>query len=207
MISEIKALSSEKKQHLIVVALGTVIALALVYVFLVSPAQGALKKLGTQITEAEKKYTEADRLRKRNDAVREEMEKLEERLGAIEAGMVTGDPVLWIRSTENKFRSQAPYKVEIPNFPFRGHGDMSMIPEFPYKAAAYSFSGVAYFHDLGKYLADWENQYPYMRVLSLEMTPEDSGSASASASASGGEREKLAFSFEVSALVKPPKRN
>lgn len=203
MISEIKALSNEKKQHLIAVAMGTGIALAIVYFVLISPAQDALKKLGAQITEAEKKYTDADRLRKRTDAVREEMEKLDERLGAIEAGMVTGDPVLWIRSTENKFRSQALYKVEIPNFPFRGHGDMSMIPDFPYKAAGYGFSGTAYFHDLGKYLADWENQYPYMRVLSLDMTPEDSSSAGAG----GDERERLAFNFEVSALVKPPKRN
>lgn len=206
MISEIKALSNEKKQHLFAVAMGTVVALALVYFLLISPAQEALKKLGIQITEAEKKYADADRLQKRTEAVREEMEKLEERLGVMEAGMVTGDPVLWIRSAENKFRAQAPYKVEIPNSPFRGQGDMSMIPDFPYKAAAYAFRGVAYFHDLGKYLADWENQYPYMRVLSLDMTPEDSGGTSGT-SGGGDEREKLAFSFEVSALVKSPKRN
>ncbi len=202
MISEIKALSAEKKQHLIAVAMGTGMALALVYFLLISPAQETLKKLGTQIAEAEKKYTDADRLVKRTQAVRDEMEKLEEHLSAIEAGMVTGDPVLWIRSTENKFRSQAPYKVEIPNFPFRGQGEMSMIPEFPYKAAGYGFSGTAYFHDLGKYLADWENQYPYMRVLSLDMTPEETASIGG-----GEEREKLAFTFEVSALVKPAKRN
>jgi hypothetical protein len=93
--------------------------------------------------------------------------------------------------------------VEIPNFPFRGQGDMAMIPEFPYKAASYTFSGTAYYHDLGKYLADWENQFPYMRVLSLEMVPDEpAGVTSAS-----DERERLSFNFEVSALVKPPKRN
>ena len=43
MINEIKALSNEKKQHLIAVAMGTVMALALVYYFLISPAQAALK--------------------------------------------------------------------------------------------------------------------------------------------------------------------
>ncbi len=203
MLSEIKALSAEKKQHLAAVAIGTVAALAVAYFLLISPAHEKLKKLGVQIAEAEKKYTDADRLVKRTQAVHEEVEKLEERLAAIEAGMVTGDPVLWIRSTENRFRAQAPYKVEIPNFPFRGQGDMSMIPDFPYRAAAYGFSGTAYYHDLGKYLADWENQFPYMRVLALDMTPEDV----ASTGSTGDDRERLSFTFEVSVLVKPPKRN
>lgn len=203
MIDEIKALSPQKKQHLTAVGIGTLVALVVVYLLLISPAQDSLKKLATQIAEAEKKYTEADKLVKSTQAVRERTEMLEARLGAIESGMVTGDPVLWIRSTENKFRSQALYKVEIPNFPFRGQGEMSMIPEFPYKAAAYAFGGTAYYHDLGKYLADWENQFPYMRVLSLEMSPE----SVAAIGSTGDERERLSFTFEVSALVKPPKRN
>lgn len=203
MISEIKALSAEKKQHLIAVGMGTVMALAVVYFLLISPAQEALKKLGAQIAEAEKKYADADRLVKRIQAVHDEYDHLNEHLNGIEVGMVTGDMVQWIRSTELKFRQAALYKVEIPNFPFRGQGEMAMIPEFPYKAATYSFTGTAYYHDLGKYLADWENQFPYMRVLSLDLGPEDA----AGVNSASDEREKLSFNFEVSALVKPPKRN
>lgn len=205
MISEIKSLSPEKKQHLIAVAMGTVMALALVFILLIAPAQESLKKLGAQTAEAEKKYTDADRLVKRTQVVHEEYERLNEHLATIEGTMVAGDLVQWIRSTEIKFRSQAPYKVEIPNFPFRGQGEMSMIPEFPYKAANYAFSGSAFYHDLGRYLADWENQFPYMRVLGIEMVPEESGNSATAAA--GDEREKLSFSFEVSALIKPPKRN
>lgn len=203
MLNEIKGLSNEKKQHLAAVGIGTVMVLVVVYFVLISPAQDALKKLGTQAAEAEKKYTEADRLVKRTALVHEDYERLNAHLNSIEASMVTGDLVQWIRSTEIKFRAQAPYKVEIPNFPFRGQGDMTMIPDFPYKAASYTFSGAAYYHDLGKYLADWENQFPYMRVLSLEMVPDDPGGITSV----GDEREKLSFNFEVSALIKPPKRN
>lgn len=204
MINEIKALSAQKKQHLIAVGIGTIMALAAVYFLLISPAQDALKKLGGQIAEAEKKYADADRLVKRTQAVHDEYDQLNEHLNGIEAGMAaSSDLVQWIRSAELKFRTQAPYKVGIPNCPFRGQGEMTMIPEFPYKAAAYGFSGTAYYHDLGKYLADWENQFPYMRVLGLDLVPED-----ASGSNTGGdEREKLSFNFEVSALVKPPRRN
>ncbi|NBV22395.1 MAG: hypothetical protein EBS05_10830 [Proteobacteria bacterium] len=206
MISEIKALSNEKKQHLVAVVLGTLASLSVVYFVLISPSQDALKKLGTQIADAEKKYSEADRLRKRADAVHDELEKLNDHLAGIEAGMVpASDLVQWIRSTEVKFRAQAPYKVEIPNFPFRGQGDMAMIPDFPYKTAAYAFTGSAYYHDLGRYLADWENQFPYMRVLNLDLSPEDAGGSTTSVASD--DRERLSFSFEVSVLIKPPKRN
>ncbi len=203
MIADIKALSAEKKQHLVAVAMGTLLGICAVYFLLIGPGREDLAKLSIQTAEAEKKYADADRLVKRAQTVQEELEKLEERLAGVEAGMVQSDPVQWIRSTEIKFRSQAPYKVEIPNFPFRGQGDMGMIPDFPYKAANYLFSGTAYYHDLGRYLSDWENQFPYIRILNLEITPEDAGPLSI---ASDEDRERLSFTFEVSVLVKPPKR-
>jgi hypothetical protein len=203
MIADIKALSPEKKQHLVAVGMGTLLCLAAVYFLLITSAKENLVKLKAQAAEAEKKFTDADRLQKRAQLVQEELDKLEERLGKIEAGMVDSDPVQWIRSTEIKFRAQAPYKVEIPNFPFRGHADMGMIPDFPYKSAVYLFSGTAYYHDLGRYLADWENQFPYVRVMNLEITPEESSNFNSSAE----DRERLSFTFEVAVLVKPTKRN
>ncbi len=202
MIADLKALSAEKKQHLAAVGMGTVLALVALYMLLIAPARQALVQLQTQTAEAEKKYTDADRLVRRGPAVQEELDRLEARLNSIEAGMVDSDPVQWIRSTEIKFRAQAPYAVDIPNFPFRGQGDMTMIPDFPYRAASYLFGGSAYYHDLGRYLADWENQFPYMRILNLEITPDDPGPFAATTD----DRERLNFTFEVSVLVKPTKR-
>lgn len=203
MIADLKALSSEKKQHLAAVAMGTVLALVALYLLLIAPARQALAQLQTQTAEAEKKYTDADRLVRRAPTVQEDLDRLEARLNSIEAGMVDSDPVQWIRSTEIKFRAQAPYSVDIPNIPFRGQGDMTMIPDFPYRAANYLFGGSAYYHDLGRYLADWENQFPYMRILNLEITPDDPGPLAA---ATADDRERLNFTFEVSVLVKPTKR-
>lgn len=207
MLADIKALSTEKKQHLVAVALGTVAGLAAVWFVLIGPAKAALATLHVQIAEAEKKFTDADRLVKRAQTVQEELERIEAHLAGIEAGMVPGGELVeWIRSVEIKFSSQAPYKVDIPNKPFRGQGDIGMIPDFPYKAATYSFGGTAYYHDLGRYLADWENQFPYMRVQNLELTPEDASPTGPAGPATADDRERLAFTFEVSVLIKPPKR-
>lgn len=204
MFSQIKQLSPEKKQHLVAVAMGTLMALGLIYFFLIRSAQGSLAKMQASIAEAEKKYTDAAKLVKTADAEEEKLTRREEQLAAVESGMVTGDANLWIRLTYEKFRTQAPYKVEIPNFPPPGMGDMTMIPEFPYKSATYRVSGSAYYHDLGKFLAEFENYFPYLRVLNLDLGPEESNAAT---SVAGDDREKLVFNFEVAALVKPPKKN
>ncbi len=203
MISEIKQLSNEKKQHLFAVVMGTLMVLALVYFFVISSAKASLAKIHTDITEAEKKYSEASKLVRSSEAEDEKLTRREEQLAAIESGMVTGDPNLWIRLTFDKFRAQAPYKVEIPNFPTPAIGDMAMIPDFPYKAATYRVAGSAYYHDLGKFLSEFENFFPYIRVLNLDLSPEDA----ATSVASGDDREKLTFSFEIVVLVKPPKKN
>jgi len=94
--------------------------------------------------------------------------------------------------------------VEIPNFPPPVLGNMEMIPDFPYKAATYRVSGTAFYHDLGKFLSDFENSFPFMRVLNLEITPEDEmGTLN-----TGVDRERLRFSFELNTLIRPTaKRN
>lgn len=207
MISDIKLLSPEKKQHLIAVCIGTALVLALIYWFPIRSAQDDLMKVQTSITEAEKKYAEAAKLVKSAEAEGEKLTRREEQLAAVEATMVTGDANLWIRLTYEKFRSQALYKVEIPNFPPPGMGDMVMFPDFPYKAAAYRVTGQAHYHDLGRFLADFENQFPYLRVLNLSLGPEGPGGTAAVMATTGDDRERLAFTFEAVALVKPAKKN
>ncbi len=207
MISDIKLLSPEKKQHLIAVCIGTALVLALIYWFPIRSAQDDLMKVQSSITEAEKKYAEAAKLVKSAEAEGEKLTRREEQLAAVEATMVTGDANLWIRLTYEKFRSQALYKVEIPNFPPPGMGDMVMFPDFPYKAAAYRVTGQAHYHDLGRFLADFENQFPYLRVLNLSLGPEGPGGTAAVMATTGDDQERLAFTFEAVALVKPAKKN
>jgi hypothetical protein len=72
--------------------------------------------------------------------------------------------------------------------------DVDLLPKFPYKQLKVSVTGTAYYHDLGKFIADFENTFPHIRITNLTV---DTGGATAE----GG--EKLAFRMEVVALVKP----
>jgi len=46
------------------------------------------------------------------------------------------------------------------------------LPKFPYQAATFGVKLSARYHDFGRFLADFENEFPYLRVKNLEVAPE-----------------------------------
>ena len=78
---------------------------------------------------------------------------------------------------------------------------MGCFPKFPYRAALFNVRGTAYYHDFGKFLADFENAFPYLRIQNIELDPNVSSAANTQS-----EPEKLAFKMEIVALVNPNSR-
>ena len=189
-------LSKEKQQQLLLVSIGSVVVLGLIWFFGIQPLQSRLTQLGTKITESHQKEDDARKLVKQTSQIHEELDGLAKKLGAIEDRMVAGDTNVWIRSEIIQFKSTGFYKVEIPSYSTAAGVKVDVFPEFPYKAARYLVSGTAYFHDLGRFLADFENYFPNIRVQNLEISPLESLELE--------RREKLAFSMELVALIKPP---
>ena len=68
-----------------------------------------------------------------------------------------------------------------------------MIPNFPYKQVRLSLFGTGYYHNIGKFLSDFENTFPHMRLVNLAIGTTESADDS----------ELLSFHVEVVALVKP----
>jgi len=114
-------------------------------------------------------------------------------LAEKEATMASGDLYSWSINTKKRFKTG--YKVEIPQFgPISQQTEVNLLPRFPYKQATLNVGGKAYYHDLGRFITDFENQFPFMRVvnLTLDLDP----------SSAGGDREKLLFKMDVITLVK-----
>jgi hypothetical protein len=86
--------------------------------------------------------------------------------------------------------------VDIPQFSqIDGPKEVTMLAGFPYKQVNMTISGTAQYYELGRFVKDFENQFPYVRVLNLTLEPAPTAGAT--------DREKLLFKFEVAALVKP----
>ena len=71
---------------------------------------------------------------------------------------------------------------------------MDLLPSFPYKQIQFTINGTAYYHDLGKFIADFENNFPHARMVNLVIEP---------ASGADSSNEKLSFRMDIIALVKP----
>lgn len=187
-------LSKEKRNQLLGVILGTVAVLGALGFFLI--------KSGYQkISQLEAKKKEAQQTLKQMQAAVEQVGTVEAAhattLAALteqEIGMASGDLYSWMHGTLRKF--QRSYKVEIPQLsPISEPTDVNLIPKFPYKQATLAVAGTAHYHELGRFIADFENQFPLMRIvnLTLDLAP----------APTTGERDKLAFRMDLITLVKP----
>lgn len=187
-------LSKEKLQQLIVLGVGTLVVIGVLWAFVISKQLEAIKETRAKVGEVEEKIGTGQRWVGRKKEVDLGVEEMTKKLKEIESGMASGDQYLWFDSLLKNFQITHG-KVRVPRISRPENIQVGVLPEFPYQAVKYNVQGSAYYHDLGKFVADFENQFPYMRLQNLELRPISSLDAS--------DPEKLEFSMEVVALVKP----
>lgn len=188
-------LAPEKRNQLLLVALVTVAVLVGQYYVLIKPQLARLKDLPAATKKAEGEYQQMVETIRSAQQIENKLAAATNALAELEDGMAKGDLNVWLYATIRSFARN--YKVEIPNFSLAEKGSVTLLPDFPYKQVKVGIAGTAYFHDLGRFLADFENSFPYMRVQNLTITREAGGEVKP------GQREKLFFKFEIVALVKP----
>jgi hypothetical protein len=193
-----KGLTKEKRDQLILTGLFTIAILAGLWYGVISLQKQKINSIVQKLSEQRTKVDNAEKLVRTAPEVQGRLDATLEKLKTIEQGMASGDMYSWIFLTVNKFRANHK-AVEIPQFSREVLTEVGVIPRFPYKAVMFNLRGTAYYHDLGKFLADFENSFPYFRVQNLELDPPSSSAANAGSEAG----EKLAFRMEVIALVNP----
>jgi Tfp pilus assembly protein PilO len=183
-------LSKEKRNQLVIVLLCTVAALALMWFELIRPRYAALSQSIASQRAAETKLESIQNAIKHANTLNTDLTNITQVLSNAESDMASGDLYSWTYNTLRLFK--APYKVNIPDI---GHPDvetMDLLPSFPFKQVRFSVTGTAYYHDLGKFIADFENKFPHIRLVNLQLQPVDST----------GANEKLLFKMDIVALVK-----
>ena len=194
----IKNLPKEKRDHLLLTAICTVAISVGLYFGLIKTQQRSLERTITQTAEQQEKVGSAMRLVTTHEETSEDLEDNLAKLKSIEQTMASGDMYSWIITTINRFRADR--KVEIPQFSREITTDVGVFPKFPYKAALFHVRGTAHFHELGKFIADFENTFPYIRIQNVDMEP---AAQSAATTTPTEDPEKLAFKMEIVALINP----
>ena len=185
-------LSKEKRSQLILVTMLVALVLGGLWFGLISFQNQNLRSIADKKAAAAKKLQQVKLAIENADKVQAELVDARKKLGKLESGMASGDLYFWIINTLRQFKQ--PYKVEIPSFSqIIGPNDMAMMPNFPYKQFTIGVGGKASFYDFGRFVADLENQFPYIRISNLVLEP--------FASMIPSEKEILAFKIELAVLV------
>lgn len=184
-------LSKEKKTQLVVVVLVAIGVLNGLGFGLIRYQYNNLNKLADQRATADQKLQQMRDTLKRSESLVASLTDAKASLSEMETDMASGDLYAWVVGTFRKFKT--PYKVEIPQLgPLGPVTEASLLPGFPYKQATMTVAGRAHFHDLGRFLVDFENTFPHMRVMNLnleiEPTPQDP--------------ELISFRMDVAILIK-----
>lgn len=189
-----KRFNKEKQKQVVLALLVTAIVLSGLWFGLINLQKQSMSSIAERRDAAAQKLEQVKNAIEMSAQVEAELAEASRRISAIEERMATGDLYSWAINAIKKF--QGPYKVEIPQFSqIDGPKDSTLLPNYPYKQATLTIGGTGHFHDFGRFLADFENANPHMRVLNLTLEPVST--------LVNEDREKLAFKMDIAALVKP----
>jgi len=188
-----KRLPPAKRNQLIIVVVATVALIGLVYSLLIGPQNLENSRLANETKAAKVKLDQYRTTIKQADVTASELADITYRLGHAEEDIATGDVYAWTYDTIRRFK--ATYHVDIPDTSKPTAGEVDLLADFPYKQVKVTLNGSGYYHDLGKFVADFENNFPHMRVVNLMIEP--------AGALPGTAAERLSFRMDIVALVRP----
>ena len=195
-------LSKEKRDRLIlVIILTTAISLGLWYGIITTRKQ-RLEEAKVSIRTATEKLEKAKALVKQADKAESQAAAAVNKLKTVEDSMAAGlDHYTWAILLLEKARARHDVKIIEVTRPLKG--EVGMLAQFPYQAAIFTVRGSGHYHDFGKFLADFENSFPYFRVQNLLLAPELEIAGGQESSSAPAGTENLSFKMEIVALIKP----
>jgi len=185
-------LTRQKQQQLVLVGMLTLMVCGGVWFGLIRYQDRRLADTATKVEQARSKQSDTRKLINQRERIAADLGASAQKLAAIEDTFAEGDLYSWFIIKLREF--QLSHGVETPQINREVVGDMNLLPEFPYRQATYSVRGTGYYEELGRFISDFENRFPYFRLLNLEVD------ADGGASPDG---EKITFRVDVSTLIKP----
>jgi hypothetical protein len=186
-------LSKEKRNQLIMIGLGTVGVIAALWFLVIGAQRDKIREINDKITATAAQIEKMQQVKKAAGKIAAQLTEDQSRLTLVENTMPSGDWYLWVNTTLRKFNTPN-YRVEIPVIGAPVASTVSLIPSFPYNQLSVQVNGTAYYDDLGKFLADFENHFPCMRIQNLNLEPGYGPNAD--------DREKLTFHMEIISLTR-----
>jgi Tfp pilus assembly protein PilO len=199
-------LSKEKRDRLLLACLGSVGLIAVLYFLIITDQKSEIAELNSKITALESKRSTSERLGKALATVQAEVEAQKKILAEKQEEMVRPDQDhVWLIRIMNTADLRSKYGIEVDSINAPEPTEAGILPKFPFKAVALSVSLLGNYTDVGRFLADFENRYPYLRLQMLSVAPEvrprETTRPNEPRDTTTGQ---LRFNYRVIALLKSP---
>jgi len=195
-------LSKEKRDRLILVIAGGLALIFGIWYLVIKTRNTELEQSRTRLAAAKDRLEKGKRRVEQADQVEAELEAAVQRLKAIEEGMAPGtDLYRWSSLLMDNVRVGQEQEVDIFETTRPQTNEVGVLPAFPYPAATFTVRGVAHYHDFGKFLADFENRFPYFRAQNLSLTTTAETGSEGTTTRAG--KPGLFFRVEIVALIRP----
>lgn len=186
-------ITKTQRDQLIGIAIGTVALMGILWYVGVTSSQEELSKSEKNTAQMLDTLKKAETIMRQGEVVAETLEARTNLLAKREALLSPDrDAYSWIILTINPF-IQSRKGVNFSHYSQPEVSETGLFPEFPYKWATFHLIGTGYYHDLGRFVADLENSFPYFRVQNLALS---------AVAATGVEPEKLNITFDLVVPVK-----
>lgn len=212
-------LSKEKRDKLILVCICVVAVLGVLYTFVLGAQKDSLATVQTQITGAQSKLAKAEAALRTADQIEATLAEYRQHVEKRQESMAPqGDYYNWFLKLVDRFRKDE--KLDngfIVDITMPEIGDAALLPKFPYRAASFGVRVNGQFHDIGRFVANLENTYPYFRVERVRLSPKAATPAAIAAAQFPGQTQlsgqslvpqltpdnKLVAELRIITLIKP----
>ena len=188
-----KRLPPAKRNQLIAVVIAALGLVGAIYFLLIEPQYDKNKQIARDTVAARVELQKTKELISKRDVTAIALSQVMLQLAHAEEDIAVGDIYSWTFDTIRQFKAK--YPLDIPSVGQPSIGVVDVIGDMPYKQVKVVVAGSGYYHDIGKFITDFENNFPHIRVANLILDP--------IAASPGTTMEKLNFRMEIVALVKP----
>jgi hypothetical protein len=179
---------------LLAILIGTVGLMAVLWYLGVRTKQAELTRTEKKTAQMLDTLTQAESVMRRGQEIADRLQAHTAVLEKREAMLAPDrDAYYWIISTMNRFIVSRK-GVHLNRASQPEVSETGLIPNFPYKWATFHMEVTGYYNEVGKFLADLENDFLYFRVQNLTISVN---------TGAGIDPETLSFSFDLVVPVKP----
>ncbi len=169
-------INKSQRDQLIAVAFGAAAVIACLWYAVVLAQNKQLKVAEANCVKMRNTLKVGSDKVRQADVVGAELARNQEALKQRESGLAPErEPISWMAETMRAFWSPGNdvhhYKtVSIADIKPPEITEKGVITAFPYKWAKFHITGEGHYHDFGKFIADFENAFPFFRIENLDIS-------------------------------------